>query len=151
MATFRFRLDPVLRVRRAQMQSAKSVLSDYLREDESLREALADTAANRTLASQELQGGREAHTLELRALSGYLVHLQLRAADLKRSVEKVAALIHDQQKRVADLHQAERLLMKLREEKYLEWEHAEASEIEQIGLEAWMAAHARKAKPYEDE
>ncbi|MGH9608582.1 MAG: flagellar export protein FliJ [Bryobacteraceae bacterium] len=150
MKQFQFRLDSVLRLRETRLEAERRMLQQIVAEQRRLKQALEHLGEERANAGKFLQrapGG--AGSVELRALSGFLLGLRARGTAIRERMETAENVAVQQRKRVLAAEQAVRLLVKMRERRMAEWRQEWDRELERVAQEAWNAAHFRERKPAE--
>ncbi len=145
MKKFEFRLDTALRWRNTQLQLERAKLQKLLGEEQRLRNSLQSLLNERQKALSELQTAGHLQSVDLRALSAYLVGTDARAHLFREQMAKYAAPIQQQRQRLLQAERNVRLLEKLREDRYSEWKHALDQEVELGAEESWLAANFRAA------
>lgn len=147
MKQFQFRLDPVLRLREARLEVERRKLQQILNEQRRLAQELEHLGQERAKAGRFLQqvpGG--AGTVELRALSGFLLGLRARGTTVRERMDGVARVADGQREKVMAAEREVRLLAKMREQKLAEWRRERDRELEMVAQEAWNGAHIREQK-----
>lgn len=141
MKKFHFSLDAALRVRLVELRAAETKLTELVAQEQRIRRSLDVIVLERRDASGYVQQ-HPGDGLALRALPSYFLGLEMRRANLTRSLETVTALIREQRALVTDLQRKVKLLNKLRERRMSEWQRESDREIEIAAQESWLASHA---------
>lgn len=146
MKRFEFRLDPVLRLREAQLESEQTKLKSILNEKQRLTSALEALASERLSAKQFLCSRTDLDGMDLRNMSSFMLGTEARDSALRKHLEEIGRAIQEQRKRVMKMDRNVRLLTKLRDKKLEQWKCESDRELETIAQESWLVArHARKA------
>lgn len=145
MQKFHFSLDSALSVRTVQLRSAEAKLKELLAGDQRLRKSLAMLAKDRAEASVYLPQ-HSTDALAIRALSSYLLGIEMRRNQLSHTLKALAASIHEQRGVVAAVERAVKLLTKLRDKRYALWQLENNREIEALAQECWLATHCGPGK-----
>jgi flagellar export protein FliJ len=141
MTKFQFRLDAVLRLRELELTVEREKLDQLLAERTRLERSLVSVAEERVEAHAFVRTRPDAGSTEFRALSAFLIGSDARAAALRQSIERLEQAIAGQRARVLVADRNERLLLKLKDKKLLEWRADNDRELETLAQEAWLSTH----------
>jgi flagellar export protein FliJ len=139
MTKFYFRLASVLRLREMQLEAEEEKLQILLHEVAQKERALAAMSQERTAAVDFVQQQTGVGHTELRALSAFLLGTSSRAARLRESIERTKNMADEQRQRVIAARRNERLLVKLKDAKTLEWRAQYDRELETQAQDTWTA------------
>lgn len=145
MKKFEFRLNSVLRWRQTQLQAERAALSSLLGHEERLRIELATLRNQRHEAVVSLQQGNGFESLELRALSAFLVGVATRETALLEDIARRQHTIQQQRERVVLAERNVRLLEKLHDKRWHSWTLEYQKHIDANAEEAWLATHFGQA------
>jgi flagellar protein FliJ len=146
MKKFHFSLDGALRLRRVGLRSAEVKLKELIAQEQRIRRSIQAIAVERRDANAYIEQ-HPGDIPALRALPPYLLGLEMRRANLNKSLETVAGSVRHQQAIVAEFERVVKLLEKLRQRRVAEWQKEMDREIEALAQESWLAAHADTRKP----
>jgi flagellar export protein FliJ len=141
MTKFQFRLDAVLRLRELELTVEREKLDQLLAERTRLERSLVSVAEERAEAHAFVRTRPDGGSTEFRALSAFLIGSDARAAALRQSIERLEQAIAGQRARVLVADRNERLLLKLKDKKLLEWRADNDRELETLAQEAWLSTH----------
>lgn len=139
MKKFHFSLAAALKLRESQLQSERTKLQQLFAEEQSLKEALENIAAERKNAAAFIQDSPSVTATDLRALSTFSMGADTRAAFLRDRISRHARAIQEQKARVMQAERKVRLLSKLREKRLETWTQEVNREIEQAAQESWLS------------
>jgi flagellar export protein FliJ len=141
MQKFHFRLDSVLRLRSLRLAIERDKLGKALAETKRLEQAIEALAAERLAAIEFVKNEPETGSTELRALAAYLLGYDPKVSELQKSLEKARLRETEQRQRVVGADRDERLLLKLKEKRRIEWQLAADRELEILAQESWNSVH----------
>ncbi len=144
MKKFAFRLDSALKWRNTQLQLERAKLGTLLNDETRLKSELETLARQRSEAVASLQQAERFETMELRALSAYLIGASARENQLHESIARRRYTIQQQRQQVLAAERNFRLLEKLREKRLDEWNAEFHKHIDAAAEEAWLAANFRQ-------
>ena len=144
MKKFAFRLDSALKWRNTQLQLERAKLSNSLHDEARLKSELAAIGDRRREAVACLQGAERFETVELRALSAFLIGASARENELHQLIARRQHTIQYQRTQVLAAERNLRLLEKLREKRLEEWTAEFHKQIDAAAEEAWLAANFRQ-------
>lgn len=145
MKKFHFSLEGALRVRQTELRVAETKLTELIAQEQRIRRSRDVIAMERRDASGYVQQHPN-DNLALRALPSYFLGLEMRRANLTRTLETVAGIIREQRVRILDLERKVKLLSRLREQRVSEWRKETEQEMEATAQESWLATHANTRK-----
>jgi hypothetical protein len=143
MKKFEFRLNSALRVYGLKLELDKTKLSQILAEEQQILHSIAKHAEDLRLQNDALRQLVELRSGDLRALSAYNLSAQTHNIALHESLGRVRRLIRLQRETVLRDERKVRLLSKLREKKFSEWEQIVNRQMEAEAQEIWSATHGR--------
>ncbi len=143
MTSFKFRLDAVLRLRQMQAEAETARLQELLAQSRALQKALLAAQDERLAAASFVHENKDVKTVDLRALSSFMLGLEARSKTLTDAIARVEQQILQQRKRLLKAQQAARALDKLRAKRLTEWKLASDREIEATAQELWLFAHTK--------
>lgn len=146
MKKFEFRLASVLKMREAQLTIQKNKLQQLFAERAKLEKHLASIAEERHESEAWIQGMSTASGEDLRALSAFLLGSQSREKMLRQSIESCESDISQQRQHTLLAERNQKLLLKLREKRKLEWQAEFDKELEEVAQEAWQSAARSNVK-----
>jgi flagellar export protein FliJ len=141
MTKFEFRLDAVLRLRELELRVEREKLNQLLAERTRLERSLVSVAEERAEAHAFVRTRPDAGSTEFRALSAFLLGSDARAAALRGSIQRLEQAISEQRARVLVADRNERLLLKLKDKKLVEWRAENDRELETLAQESWLSTH----------
>lgn len=141
MKKFQFRLDSVLRWRKSQLQLERATLSRLLGEEQRLKLELQALADQRREALATLQRAGYLETVELRALSAFLVGSTARETVMHEQVARMQGAIAAQRSQTVVAERNVKLLETLREKRLDAWTAEFHKHLDAAAEEAWLAAH----------
>jgi flagellar export protein FliJ len=148
MTSFRFRLEPVLRLRSLEFTIEKDKLHQLLAEAARLERSLASVNEERAEAVDFVRNRPEGSGAELRSLSAFLVGSDARATALRESIQRLGEAIAAQQARARVADRNERQLVKLKDKQLADWRAENDRELEILAHEAWLSARANKIRRF---
>lgn len=141
MKKFEFRLDSVLRWRGSQLQLERAKLSTLQGEEARLKLELQSHGNQRREAVALLQEAERFETVELRALSAFLMGSAARENELHDQIARRQQLIEMQRAQVLVAERNVKLLEKLRDKRLVAWTADFHKHIDAAAEEAWLAAN----------
>jgi flagellar export protein FliJ len=135
---FQFRLQPVLDLRAAQLDTEEMRLRQLLELRARLDRAIADTEAVRQAEEEKVRGG-PVMGAELWALAAWREAARETAARLAAERRKQDGEIAAQRERIAAARRRCRLLERLRERRLTEWDAENQRRLEEFAAEAYLA------------
>jgi flagellar FliJ protein len=148
MNAFRFRLETLLRLRRAALDEQRAKLADAYRADELLRQHMGgmedQIAANRSERRRAVHRGAVDIDGALAAQRFDMI-LQSRLRELARQREAVSAAIEKQRQVVIEADREVKVIERLRERRLAE--HRAAEQIEDVKSMDEAAARSRREAP----
>ena len=146
MTRFRFRLEAALRLRRMAAEAESEKLRNLMLQRQKLENSLKTVGEERVAASASVQRPDGVRSVDLRALSSFILGLEARTRTLSEALCRVNIQITEQRKRLLRAEQDERSLDKLRAKRLTEWELNSAREIENTAQELWLLSHTRNTE-----
>lgn len=141
MKKFEFRLDSVLRWRESQLQLERAKFSKLLGEESRLKLELEAVAAQRREAVASLAQAQCFESVELRALSAFLMGAAARESELHERIARGQQAVAEARARMLIAERNVKLLEKLREKKLDAWTAELHKHIDAAAEEAWLAAN----------
>lgn len=141
MKKFEFRLASVLRLYEIRLEIEKAKLSSMLAEESRIVETIAartEEVQRQNAAIRELIEWRSG---DLRALSTYNLSAQAQNVVLHENLARVRKLIRAQRQSVLREERKVKLVSKLKERKYSEWEYSVTQQLEREAQDLWLAMH----------
>lgn len=139
MKKFQFSLAAALKLRESQLQTERTKLQQLFSEEQALKSAFENLAADRRDAADFIQNSGAVNAVDLRALSTFTVGADARAAYLREQMARQAKVIQEQKARVMQAERKVKLLVKLREKKLETWTQEVNREIEMAAQESWLS------------
>jgi len=140
---FRFRLERVLRWRRAELELAQFQMKRLSAEMDAVERDRAQAAAARAAAPGELARIRPLDGAALAAHASYLEGLARRQGELAQRRRELEKRIAEQHARLLEARRRVRVLEQFRARSLAEWQAAADRELEQLAAEShlarWMA------------
>lgn len=141
MKKFNFPLASVLRWRETQLQVERTRLATILAAEARLKAALETLKEERRAALQTLQTAKEFETVELRALSAYLIGAAAAENGLHDQLLRAANVVAAQRAQVLSAERNVQLLEKVKTKKRAEWNREFQRFLDQTAEEAWLTTH----------
>ena len=141
MKKFDFRLHSVLRWRGSQLQIERAKLSKLAGEEARLKLELEALATQRREAVAFLENAERFETVELRAMSAYLVGASARENDLHDQIARRQQMVVQQRAQVLEAERNVRLLEKLREKRLQSWNAEYQKQLDSEAEESWLSSH----------
>lgn len=145
MKKFEFRLNSVLRWRQAQLQAERAKLSTLLGHEERLKVELEALRNQRQEAVAFLHQEERFETVELRALSTYLIGAAARETLFHEDIARRQQSIQQQRERVLFAERNVRLLEKLHDKRLDLWTAEFHKHVDAAAEESWLATHYGRA------
>jgi flagellar protein FliJ len=143
MSGFKFRLEPVLRLRQIQLESEQAKLQDLLSQRRRLEKSLSDIRDERTKACDFVHTTERTGGADLRALSSFTLGLAAHAKALAESINNIDQQIQSQRQALLKAERDGRCVQKLRDKRLTEWTARVQREIEATAQELWLFSHTR--------
>jgi flagellar FliJ protein len=140
---FVFRLESVLRWRRSLFEQEQNRLHALVAERDAILLRLKDLEELRQRAEQALLEAPAVTGSELAALEAYRRRLNLERARKQQELADCEARIEAQRQRVLEAQRRVRLLERLRERRFSEWEAELNRELEALAAESYLARWKR--------
>lgn len=144
MKKFEFRLDTVLRLRDVQVGIEKNKLQQLLTERAKLEKSLQSIADERKESATWVQAMPGATSSDLRALSAFLLGSKARESTLKQAIDSCNGDITDQRRQTLLAERNQKLLLKLKDKRRVEWQAEFDKELDIVAQEAWQSAERSK-------
>ena len=145
MKKFEFRLQSALRVRHTQLEMQRHKLQALVLQEQQIQHALTTLAEERRDAIAWTQNADVVTSPAVRALSAYMLGSEARGNAYREQLSMQARLIQDQRIKVLEAERNVRLLEKLRDKRFHEWNQELEREIETTAQDAWVAAQRGRA------
>jgi len=139
MTRFEFRMEGVLNWRRTQMEAEESRLKQLVAERGGIDREIASLDAERALAELRVRETRMIPAPELWALEGYRLGARNRGLALEERRRECERCVAAQRGKVAEARRRFRLLDRLRERRWAEWQYLEQRERENLAGDAYLA------------
>jgi flagellar export protein FliJ len=140
---FVFRLESVLRWRRSLFEQEQNRLHALVAERDAILLRLKELEELRQRAEQALLEAPAVTGSELTALEAYRRRLNLERARKQQELTDCEARIEAQRQRVLEAQRRVRLLERLRERRFSEWEAELNRELEALAAESYLARWKR--------
>lgn len=144
MKKFTFRLASVLRLYEVKLEVEKAKLSRALAEEQQILAALSRRAEEVRQENEAIREQIELRSGDLRALSTYNLSAQTHTIALHENLARVRRSIRSQRESVLREERKVKLVSKLREKQYLEWQEALKHQVEADAQEVWIAVHGNR-------
>lgn len=144
MKRFVFRLESVLRWRRSLFEQEQNRLHALVAERDAILLRLKELEELRQRAEQALLEAPAVTGSELAALEAYRRRLNLERARKQQELTDCEARIEAQRQRVLEAQRRVRLLERLRERRFSEWEAELNRELEALAAESYLARWKRR-------
>jgi flagellar export protein FliJ len=141
---FVFRLESVLRWRRSLFEQEQNRLHALVAERDAILLRLKELEELRQRAEQALLEAPAVTGSELTALEAYRRRLNLERARKQQELTDCEARIEAQRQRVLEAQRRVRLLERLRERRFSEWEAELNRELEALAAESYLARWKRR-------
>jgi flagellar export protein FliJ len=141
---FVFRLESVLRWRRSLFEQEQNRLHALVAERDAILLRLKELEELRQRAEQALLEAPAVTGSELAALEAYRRRLNLERARKQQELTDCEARIEAQRQRVLEAQRRVRLLERLRERRFSEWEAELNRELEALAAESYLARWKRR-------
>jgi flagellar FliJ protein len=141
---FVFRLESVLRWRRSLFEQEQNRLRALVAERDAILLRLKELEELRQRAEQALLEAPAVTGSELAALEAYRRRLNLERARKQQELTDCEARIEAQRQRVLEAQRRVRLLERLRERRFSEWEAELNRELEALAAESYLARWKRR-------
>jgi flagellar export protein FliJ len=144
MKRFQFSLERVMAWRRLQAQIEESALEKLHADLRALVSRVEQVSAGRARAGRELARTGSATATELACLDSFQRAADAEVERLRQAQEQCRSRIQAQVARVAGRRRDLRMLERLKERKFAEWNRASEREIEEQAAETHLARLARR-------
>ncbi len=145
MTRFQFRIESVLNWRRTQLDAEEARLKQLVAERAQADREIASLDTERARAEMQMREARAIPAGELWALAGYREGARRRAAALQGKRRECDLRVDAQRQKVAEARRRFRLLERLRERRWAEWEYLEQREQESLAGDAYLARWKARA------
>lgn len=139
MQRFEFPLEKVRSWRQSELQAEEARLAPLVAEQVRLEECRRQIADARATADRELLAAATVEGFDLEALARYRVGLENRRAGIERELAGCRDAMARQRARIMEAHRRLRLLEKLRERRFGEWQTAWERELNAFASEGYLA------------
>jgi|YNPBryunderm2012_1023409.scaffolds.fasta_scaffold01808_3 flagellar FliJ protein len=143
MKRFVFGLESVLRWRRSLFEQQQSRLRALVAERDAIRLRLRELEEWRRRAERAVVDAPAVTGGELAALESYRRRLHAERARKQQELADCEARIEAQRQRVVEARRRVRLLERLKERRYAEWEAEALRELETLAAESYLARWKR--------
>jgi flagellar export protein FliJ len=143
--SFRFPLENALRWRRSQLELEEFKLKRMIAELQQLETLRRQLRTDGVTARANLVKATTIDGHELAELSSYLLHLSKSEDNLVRRRSDQQRRIGEQQRRLLDARRRLRLIEKLKQRRFSEWQYELNREIETFAAEAYLAQWNKRA------
>jgi flagellar export protein FliJ len=144
---FRFNLERVLELRRRQLEAEENRFRRQTAALAELDAARADLEAAGAAAEREVRAWHPLAGQDLAALAEFHLHVSERGEDLRRRRAECERELAARQRDMLEARRRCRLLEKLKERRFTEWQAAESREIEALAAEAFLARWNQQRSP----
>jgi len=141
---FEFRLASVLRLRETQLSVEKNKLQQLFAERAKLQKNLDSIAQERNESEVWLQAESDPTSADMRSLSAFLLGSKARESTLSQAIESCDAEIAEQRQKTLLAERNQKLLLNLKSQRRVEWQHEFDKELEIVAQEAWQSAARSK-------
>ncbi len=141
MKKFSFRLSSVLRLREGRLTMEKTLLANFLSEEQKILGKICKISAQ---CDEQHASIRELSTLrsgDLRAFSAYILSSQTQVIALQEKLVQIRHAIAIRRQAVLRAEQDVKVMLKLKEKRLREWQRGQDRMFETVSQEAWLAAH----------
>ena len=144
MNAFRFPLQKVLEWRRTQLDLEESRLQQRIAAAAELDRARAELTAQGIRAEADLRSWRMVDGRDLGALDEFHLRVQSRGREIDGRRARCREELQAQQVRLLEARRRSRLLERLRDRRWAEWQAAQSREIEETSAESYLARWNRR-------
>jgi len=144
MKKFEFHLESALRLRNTQLQAEQLKLQRLIAEEQRLRNSLLALTTEQNAARTAFHTSASVAAADLRALSSFLVGMELASARLAEQIAAKQRVVEEQRSHVIAAERNVKLLEKLKGQRFAEWNHELDLQLETLAQEAWTSAHIRR-------
>jgi flagellar export protein FliJ len=144
MARFQFSLEKVLRWRELELAAEENKLKPLVREQVRLQGLLANVAAERSKLDRSLNSLAELRGEDLRNITAYRSRLKTHGDHFASQLAQCERQIDAQRKKCQEAKQRCRLLEELRKRRFIEWRREQATELEALASESYIANWTRE-------
>lgn len=139
MTRFRFRLESVLAWRASQLEAEELRLRQLVEARAAVEREMAEVEAGRREAERQVRGAANLTAADLWALSAYREAARAQTAALDARRREREAQVAAQRERIAAARSRTRLLERLRQRRFEEWQYQGSREMEQFAADAYLA------------
>lgn len=144
MKKFEFRLSSALRVYELKLELETAKLSQFLAEEQQILHHIAKRTEEVRRQNEAIRELVELHSGELRALSTYNLNAQTQNIILHENLARVRRSIRLQQETVFREERKVKLVSKLKQRRFFEWQQAMNRQLEIEAQEIWSAVNGIK-------
>jgi flagellar export protein FliJ len=144
MTGFHFRLDKVLAWRHTELELARGGFQQQAAVLATIDRRRAELKAAATGIEHQLRAAKPIDGSDLAALAAYRRHVRQREQDLAVQRSQAGKRMEQLQGTLLEARRRCRLLERLRERQFAEWQTAADREVEQVAAESHLASLARR-------
>jgi flagellar export protein FliJ len=144
MKKFEFHLESALRLRNTQLQAEQLKLQRLIAEEQQLGNSLLALTTEQNAARTAFHPSASVAAADLRALSSFLVGMELASARLAEQIAAKQRVVEEQRSHVIAAERNVKLLEKLKAQRFAEWNHELDLQLETLAQEVWTSAHIRR-------
>jgi flagellar export protein FliJ len=139
MARFQFSLEKVLRWRTVELTGEEAKLKAMVQEQLHLQTLLAEVSAERSKLISSLGNMPDLRGDDLRTLTACGLRLRRTAETLAQRLLQCGRELAKQRRKYSEAKRRVRLLEELRDRRLTEWKYEEATELEELASESFLA------------
>ncbi|MCS7315020.1 MAG: flagellar FliJ family protein [Bryobacterales bacterium] len=143
MKRFVFRLEPVLRWRRGQLELEQNRLRELAAERDRIRMRLRELEQHRREQESQLLSRDALSGAELAALEAWRLRQRAERERCQQALLEAERRLAEQRERVLEARRRVRLLEKLRERRYGEWQAEVERQVENLAAESHLGRLGR--------
>jgi flagellar export protein FliJ len=144
MNAFRFPLQKVLDWRRTQLDMEEARLKQQIAALAGLERERSDLEAEGQRAETELRRWGNVAGADLAALGSFRLSVKAREREIEARHAQRQEAMKEQQARMLEARRRFRLLEKLKERRWTEWQAAQARELEELASDSYLAQWNRR-------
>jgi flagellar export protein FliJ len=143
MARFQFSLEKVLRWRVVELTGEEAKLKALVQEQLHLQTLLAEVSAERSNLISSLGGMPDLRGDDLRTLTACGLRLRRNAENLAQQLLRCGRDLDKQRRKYSEAKRRVRLLEELKDRRMQEWKYEEATLLEELASESFLASWNR--------
>jgi len=145
MQSYQFRLQPLLDLRRRQLETEEAKLARLAAARDAMENRKRELEREDRAARAALAAGRAPSIADVQAVGRFAAHVIEAGRELERRVQAQQRKIDEQRRAVTARRRDQELLARLEQEERAAWELAAAQELESLASDSFLAGWNRRS------